>query len=120
MSIITHKMARKLNLKGRDITLSCTKVGNHTETFHSKEYVVPMTDLEGNEWKIVAVGMQEITATLCKVDVSKVVRVFEGISLKDIERPTGTVDLLVGTDWCNLLPEVRQTVGKLQLMQNQF
>ena len=57
-----------------------------------------------------------------EVDVSDVVSLFEehNISHRDIERPSGSIDLLVGADNCELVPTVVGVNGKLQLMQNRF
>lgn len=122
ITIITHTLASKYGLQSKDVDLSMTKVGNVTEKFPSKEYILPLTDKDGNELLIRAVGMNEISSDLAEVDVSEVVSLFKehNISHCDIERPSGSIDLLIGTDNCELLPTVIGTNGKLQLMQNRF
>ena len=120
MSLITHKAARKLGLYGQEITLSVTKVGNVTECVQSKEYILPLTDLSGNTWTIKAYGMEEVTADISDVDISKVARLFKGIDKKDVKRPTGQVDILIGTDCCILMPNKLDEVDNIQLMRNQF
>ncbi|XP_064120677.1 uncharacterized protein LOC135225276 [Macrobrachium nipponense] len=52
LTMITHRMANKLGLRGKDVSLTVTKVGNSTELFDSKVYNVPITDLTGTEWTI--------------------------------------------------------------------
>lgn len=47
------------------------------------------------------------------VDVKNIVKLFENIQISDIERP---VDLLLGLDCCNLLPNKVAQVDNLQLM----
>ncbi|VDH99299.1 Hypothetical predicted protein [Mytilus galloprovincialis] len=94
---ITHKTAKRLGLSGQDITLSVTKVGNVTEHVQSKEYVIPLTDLGGKIWTIKAYGMEEVTAEVARVDMSRVEQLFKGINKNDIQRPTGQVDILIGT-----------------------
>ena len=120
VTMITFSAAAKLGLRGRDISLSVTKLGNKTETINSKEYVVPLKDRDGNLWSITAYGISEITSPVGKVDVSKVVNLFRNIKLSELERPSGEIELLVGSDWCPLMPQVQQSVGKLQLMDNKF
>ncbi|CAC5363778.1 unnamed protein product [Mytilus coruscus] len=105
MSLITHKTAKRLGLSGQDITLSVTKVGNVTEHVQSKEYVIPLTDLR---------------AEVARVDMSRVDQLFKGINKNDIQRPTGQVDILIGTDCCILMPNKEEQIGNLQLMRNQF
>ena len=38
----------------------------------------------------------------------------------NLSRPHGFVELLLGLDYCILLPNVIKTVGDLQLLRNQF
>lgn len=120
ITIMTHALASRLGLKGKDIELSMTKVGNVTERYASKEYEIPITDSEGKIWNIKAFGINEISSNVSEVDMSEVVTLFENISSSDLESPSGDIDFLVGTDYCELLPNVVQVNGKLQLMNNQF
>lgn len=57
ISMITYRMARRLGLKGSDINLSITKIGNESRNFSSKIYKVPLVDAEGNLWEIEACGI---------------------------------------------------------------
>lgn len=41
MSLITHESAENLGIKGKNINLSITKVGNVTNHVKSKEYIIP-------------------------------------------------------------------------------
>jgi hypothetical protein len=86
----------------------------------SKEYILPLTDLSGNTWTIKAYGMEEATADISDVDISKVARLFKGIDEKDVKRPTGQVDILIGTNCCILMPNKLDEVDNIQLMRNQF
>ncbi|XP_062602451.1 uncharacterized protein LOC134264167 [Saccostrea cucullata] len=120
ISLLTFESARKLGLKGREVTLSVTKVGNTSECIQSKEYLLPLTDMYGKVWQVKVYGMNKITADISKVDVHGVVKFFKGIKEGDIVRPEGKVDLLIGADCCILLPEKIDQIGNLQLMRNQF
>jgi hypothetical protein len=119
-SLLTFESARKLGLKGREVTLSVTKVGNTSECIQSKEYLLPLTDMYGKVWQVKVYGMNKITADISKVDVHGVVRFFKGIKEGNILRPEGKVDLLIGADCCILLPEKIDHIGNLQLMRNKF
>ncbi|XP_068212576.1 uncharacterized protein [Palaemon carinicauda] len=120
ITLITFATAYKLGLKGRDIELTITKVGRKVELIKSKEYVIKVTDLEGEHWYITAYGIEEITSEACKVHLTNIVLLFDDIRLSDVERPFGEIELLVGSDWCTLMPQVKQSVGNLQLIQNMF
>ena len=91
-------------MSGQEITLSVSKVGNVTEFVQSKEYILPLIDINGNTWTIKAYGMEEVTTDISNIDISKVARLFKGVDEKDVNRPTGQVDILIGTDCCILMP----------------
>ena len=64
--------------------------------------------------------MPEITADVGKVDVREVVMLLNDVSIDDLKRSTGTVHLLIGLDWCQLMPSKIAQEGNIQLMKNQF
>lgn len=119
-TLITHRAAQRLYLKGVDVYLTITKVGNECQSGPSKEYIVPVSDLNGKIWEIKAYGIDEITADVSPVSMHGVAALFDNITEVDIQRPHGKLDILIATDCCRLLPEKVQEVGNLQLMKNQF
>ena len=118
-TLITNRMAKVLGLKGRSINLAVTKVGNDYHKFETLEYDVPLNDYLGQIHVIKACGISEITSETSEVDMDTVADLL-GVQPKDIERPHGKIDLLIGSDYCKLLPYVVKTVGNLQLMQGPF
>lgn len=119
MTLITNCMAKQLGLKGRSINIAVTKVGNECTRFETMEYDVPINDCQGKTHVVRACGISEITSEACPVDTNSVAPLL-GVSDKDIERPHGKIDLLIGSDYCGLLPSVIRTVGNLQLMHGPF
>ena len=93
------------------MVLTITKVGNDVSTTTSKEYVVPLCDLNGTIWHIKAFGMDAITANVESVSVDKVAGLFENITVEDIQRPTGEVELLIGMDCCSMFPDKSNKVA---------
>ena len=120
VSLITHKAASLLNLKGPETKLTITKVGNQVQEFKSRRYNVPLHDINGKLWTVHAYGIEEITSELDKFNVSSVASLFRNIQPEDIERPYGKVDMLIGIDCCAIMQIVVETVGNLQLLRNQF
>ena len=104
ISLISHTAAKRLNMKGIDVTLRISKVGNIIEHLYTKEYIVPLTDVEGETWQIKAYGMEKITTNSKPVDISGVSTLFKGISDSDISRTDGEIELLIGADCSILLP----------------
>lgn len=120
VSLITNRMAKKLGLKGNEISLSVIKVGNTIEHYESKQYCVPLTDKTGKVWNVEAAGMNEISSRVKRIDTTKVPELFVGISQADVDRPAGEIDMLIGVNYSELLPKVIQSNKGLQLLENQF
>ena len=118
--LIRHERARELGIHGKDITMTMIKVGNDQETFSTKECAVNLEDDDVNMVEIIAIGIDEISTKMSSLDMSEIAYLFNGITPKDIRRPKGHIDILIGVDYCDLLPEVVQTQGKLQLLKNSF
>lgn len=119
ITVITHSMAKRLGIAGRNISIKVTKVGNITENCITKEYTIPLVDQHGKVWHINAYGMDEITSNVWNVDTLELSRILK-VQQHLLIRPVGKVDMLIGTDCCELLPKVIKTVGSLQLLENQF
>ena len=92
ISLIAHNAATRLDLRGRNVDLSIVRVGNNPAVLKSKEYCVPLVDLEGNVHKICAYGMDAITSYLPQVNMDRIVARFPDITETDIPRPTGDCD----------------------------
>lgn len=120
ISLISHTAAKRLNMKGIDVTRRISKVGNIIEHLHTKEYIVPLTDVERETWQIKAYGMEKITTNSKPVDIREVSTLFKGISDSDISRTDGEIELLIGADCSILLPVNIESAGNLQLIKNQF
>ncbi|XP_076028384.1 uncharacterized protein LOC143017480 [Oratosquilla oratoria] len=119
VTVITHSMAKRLGLIGKDVQMTITKVGNVVESCMSKEYTIPLVDQQGKIWKIKAYGLDEITSNVYEVDANELSRILQ-VNPMLLVRPVGKVDMLIGSDCCQLLPKVIKTVGSLQLLENQF
>ena len=119
LSVISHQLAQYLGLRGDDIELSIVKVGNVIENIKSKVYHLTLFDLYGTEWNLNVIGLDQITTDYSHVNIKEIANIFE-LTESDIERPKGTVDLLIGVDYCSLLPQVVKTKNNLQLLQNSF
>ena len=112
-------MARKLGLIGKDIQITIIKVGNVVETCVSKEYILSLTDRLGKTWQVKAYGLEEITSDVWEVDARKLSKILQIHPLL-LVRYVGKVDVLIGSDCCQLLPKVVKTVDNLQLLENEF
>ena len=119
LSLITHTLAQHLGLTGTDIELSITKVGNVSDVCQSKCYKLNLVDLYGCEWIINACGINEITSDLKEINMQGIAEKLK-VNIQDIIRPSKKVELLIGNDYCSLMPNVIKTVDNLQLLKNTF
>ena len=71
-----------------------------------------------------AFEMEQITAPLDPVDLSTVVSLFDGLSLEEVERPVGHIDLLIGIQDAGFFPickhRLRDTRGHLRVLSSLF
>ena len=101
---MTHSAAQKLGLKGKEVILKLTKVGNQLDVINTKEYILPLIDNGGKAWNIPVYGMEELTSNQPIVDMERIAEWFNINPDKLILRPNGQVEVLIGTDWCKLIP----------------
>ena len=118
LCLITFRKARELGIRGRPTQLSLTKVGAVEERVPSYVYDVPLVDKSGNITNIKAYGINEISSEIQCIDVAQVVHLFEGISISDIERPSGFVDLLLGFNYAGIHPVRERVSGNVLLLSN--
>lgn len=69
ISLISHTTAKRLNMKGIDVTRRISKVGNIIEHLHTKEYIVPLTDVERETWQIKAYGRYQGSLNLIQGNI---------------------------------------------------
>ena len=103
-ALVTFDYAEKAGLEGVDCTLELTVVGDQQETLTTKIFVVPLIDRQGNQHDVCAFGMKRITSDMKALGVDQAVALFDKLQKKEVDPPTGAVDLLVGMSYVNLLP----------------
>ena len=86
----------------------------------SYRYRVPFIDREGKVRTIVAYGIERITNNISSINIYEVNKLFHGSNIPVVQRPSGTVDLLVGFDYAAWHPIKQQAVEHLLLLSNIF
>ena len=120
LCFITNKRAKAEKLKGEKVELSVTKVGGIKEKLQSHKYKLALIDLEGNEVHFDVYGIDKITDDVQNIDVSYIAKLFTNVSAKDICRPTGEIDVLIGYQYAAHHPQREQNNGHLLLLKNRF
>ena len=117
LSLISKHAAKLLGLKGSDISLSITKVGNSTDIQESKEYMVPLKCTNGKICDVNVCEIDEITIIAEGIDSNLLHSIFPEVPEDGLVRPTGNIDMLIGADCCSLFPLKIKQVQELQLMR---
>ena len=119
MSFITNTAAKAQKLRGTIIELSLIKVGAEKETIMTRKYKLPLIDLQGKQFSIEVYGIDKITSDVEKIDIDGILHLFD-IPKKDLERPSGAVDVLIGYDYAGFHPQKQKSSGHLLLLRNCF
>ena len=107
-------------MRGTPVRVSITKVGGVTEEIHSFRYAVPLVDRQGHTVQIFAYGIDRITADIDNIDVHSVLSLFDDVDAKEVERPRGQVDLLIGYEYAGYHPTRLKAVDHLVVLENRF
>ena len=120
LCFITNKRAKAEKLKGIKTELSLVKVGGVREKLVSYKYKLPLIDKKGQELQIDVYGVDKITSDIPAVNLKGVYELFKDVPQKEIERPTGEVDVLIGFEYAGFHPQREQSSGHLLLLKNRF
>ena len=93
--------------------------GGVETVWDSKEYWVPLMTSNGQVIKLLALAMEQIMEDLLSVDVVKAAHMFKCCP-NDINRPSGSVDLLIGIHNASIFPKEKAIHGNLMLLSSQF
>ena len=124
INLIRRAFAEMAGLKGKPAVQYLQVTGRGPEAWHTTQYDVCLLDREKTEHWISAFEMETITAMQEKVDVSGAVQLFPILAdLKQVDRPKGPVDLLIGIHHAELHPTLagkHHIRGSLRLMDSMF
>ena len=122
-SIITHKLAGWLGLKGREVEQWLEVAGKEYECFKTKLYTLRLRDRTGKVHCLSLMGMDKITSNPGRVDVREAYELFPHVPSGALDRPVGEVGLLIGQDYPWLLPTGgadENCKGGLRVMDTKF
>ena len=95
--------------------MSIVKVGGTSETING--YLLPLIDSQGQVVPFEVCSIDVITADIQSVSVNNL---FKEVTLEEIRRPTGSVDVLIGYGYAGYHPFPEQKSGHLLLLRNRF
>lgn len=122
-TLILHSAAQRLGLSGEEVEVEVTTVIAVTKTF-SKIYTLTLFDINNEKHEIQAVGMERLNGQIKEIKVDGVKKLFspeiQSVWDRVNSRPTGEVELLVGSDNLGLHPSEIEVHGNLKMYQSNF
>ena len=86
-----------MNLSGQRVNLQIVKVGGAIEELESCRYDLALIDKASTIITVSVLGIDRISTDITPIEVSGVVKLFEGVSVQDFDRPEeGEIDCLIG------------------------
>ncbi|CAB4039112.1 uncharacterized protein LOC111319232 [Paramuricea clavata] len=102
INLIRQETADCLGLKGKDISVTITKVGGEEEEMRTKVYRVPVSTIDNSrKHSIKAIGIPCISDTIASINTTDITK-YLGLVNEKIRRGKGPVDLLIGIDYAHL------------------
>ena len=121
-NVIKNEVALRLGLWGDPVTLELGTV-NATPTLQNKLYCVELLDKFGVRYLIKAFGLETLSGPLPSISLDGIKHEFsEEVKMNwdKFARPTGEVELLIGSEVAHLHPQYQETVGKMVVRQSIF
>ena len=117
VSLIRSDIAELLKLKGRDTSVTISKVGGEEETIRTKDYRVPVSS--GDDYKkysITAIGIPNISDDVAPAPITQITELL-GLSSERIRRGKGANDILIGNDHAKMHTCQTRQAGELVARQ---
>ena len=96
------------------------KTGGSTEHICSYKYKLNLVDKLGKSRTIMVYGIPIISTDVKSLQVDKIMYLFKNITIDDIKRPSGEIDVLIGLEYASFHPRMLQYSGHLVLYENIF
>ena len=120
ISLVSKSFIIRHNLKGLRVSFNLITVGGTTSTQYSFIHEIPLIDIEGNIHNIHAYQIDEICGEMNNVDLTAAALLFPGLSLEEVKRKGGHVELLIGAKNLSIHPEKLSEVDNLVLYRSIF
>ena len=102
ISLIRQETADSLGLRGKETSVTITKVGGQEEEINTKVYNVPISAIDDRRtYSVKAIGIPVISNESSSIDTEKIMEQL-GLSGERIRRKKGPIDLLIGIDHAQL------------------
>ncbi|XP_015751793.1 PREDICTED: uncharacterized protein LOC107331694 [Acropora digitifera] len=120
VSLIRSDIAELLGLKGRDTSVTISKVGGEEETIRTKDYRVPVSS--GDDYKkysITAIGIPNISDDVAPAPITQITELL-GLSSEKIRRGKGAIDILIGNDPAKMQRRLKSNLAQANAYDEQM
>ena len=111
---------KRNKMKGVKVSYELITVGGTVKTESTYLHDILLYDSEDREYIIQAFQIKEICGQAKSVDVSGIVSLFNNLSLDDVTRTSGPVELLIGIKHVNIHPKPIEEIDGVVLFDSIF
>ena len=115
-----HKFVRAMGLQGEPHKCRLKVVDTDFRLVEMAKYRLNVTNIDGVEHEIVALGLESITTLPPDPDLSPLAPLLDGVTLEVLNLPQGRVDVLLGLRDSALHGRDKQQWGNLRLLRAHF
>ena len=120
LTLCLHSWAKKHGLQGRPVVVFLKVLGGEYQEKETLEYMFHLVGVDGKLFPVTAIGLDTITEENPGGDLTEAYETFPEIPRRQLERPEGQVELLIGQDYAGYLPRVEKCRDHLLLLKSLF
>ena len=120
IALVSKDYCIRNNLQGLPVSYDLITVGNNINTYDTMLYEIILVDRLGNEHVIKAYEIDDICGEMNSMKTSKFSHLFSSVTARDIARPKGKIDLLVGIEYSEIHPDKTESREGLSLYKTKF
>ena len=80
------------------------KVAGQTEEIHTFVYDLPLLNEKQEVVMFQVYGIDRISTSVQQINITEVIGLFQGLNAKEVKRPVGEIDVLIGFEYAGFHP----------------
>ena len=123
VSLCRTDWCKAVGLVGTEVVKVIHTASGQQKEWWTQMYHIPLTKIDGSVVTVLAMGLDQVTADIDKMDHSQAAAMFPEVEKIKLTRPYGSVDLLLGIHMAELFPtQMKEShrVGNLRLLSSVF
>ena len=120
ITLVAQSFAQRKNLRGVPVSYDLITVDGTVTVRHTTLYEITIIDREGGKYSVKALEIEEICGELKDIETDEFAQLFSNTTASDIKRPTGKIDMLIGSNYLSLHPSKLHSSEGLVLFSSYF